>query len=239
MAYYSGADVYALWLAGRNIRSSQESLQATMEAVVDRRRALGTTSHAALVTGQRAGSLEMSGWLSSDTIGYLSGIGTAAVFLGQIAGNTAGALALAGESVLRSGQELSYEDDRAVTYVPRLTLDGQLGLATLACSYATRTTAGNTDSSSVDLGSASSSGRIYLQLGALTLGGYTSLTVTLRHSSDRITFTTHTTLSAMTAIGGQCVTYTSTLYRYVSVGWSWNGSGSGQSASFVVAVGRN
>jgi len=239
MAYYSGADVYALWLDGHDVRGSQQSLQASMEAVVDRRRALGSTSQAALTTGQTDGTLEMSGWLSSDTINYLSSLGTASVLLVQLAGNTGGALALAGASVLRSGQELSYEDDRAANYVPHLALDGRLRLANLACPYAARTTAGNTDASYVDLGSSSASGQIYLELGALTLGGYTSLTVTLRHSSDHVTFATHTTLAAMTAIGGQSVAYGANLNRYISVGWSWTGSGSGQSASFVVAVGRD
>jgi|SRR5665647_633695 len=79
----------------------------------------------------------------------------------------------------------------------------------------------------------------YLELSALTLGGYTNLTVKVEQSANGTTgwgdlavFTASTT--APTA---QRVAFAGTVLRYMRVTHAWTGSGTGNSATFAVGVG--
>lgn len=102
-----------------------------------------------------------------------------------------------------------------------------------------RTTAGDTENDSLDNGAASTQGgNMNLSVQALALGGYTSLTVTLRHSTDDITFADKQAFTNVTAISGEQIALTGTINRYTAIEWTWNGSGSSQSWTGCVALHR-
>jgi hypothetical protein len=67
-----------------------------------------------------------------------------------------------------------------------------------------------------------------------TLGGYTNLAVTLRHSDDGTTWATAATFAVFTAAYGSERTTVTNLKRYRAAKWLWNGAGSAQSARFLV-----
>ena len=76
-----------------------------------------------------------------------------------------------------------------------------------------------------------------LHLCGLTLVGYTSVTVKVRHSTDNITFTDLATFTNVTAIHQtNRQTITGTINRYLAISWLFNGSGSGQSITPYVAI---
>ncbi len=100
---------------------------------------------------------------------------------------------------------------------------------------------GDTESNSVDNSAASTSGGAgYLEVSELTLGGYTSVTVKLRHSTDDVVYSDLATFTAVTAApDSERKQITGTINRYVASSYVFNGSGSGQSVTFAAGVVRN
>lgn len=100
---------------------------------------------------------------------------------------------------------------------------------------------GNTEGAdSVDnLASSANGGAWFLHIVALTLGGYTDLTVKLRHSADDITYADKDTATAVTAApAAQARTVTGTINQYAACSWAFTGAGSGPSATFFVGLAR-
>jgi hypothetical protein len=103
--------------------------------------------------------------------------------------------------------------------------------------------AGNSDTLDVDLGTqpmTANGGAIVLHV--TELSGCTNCTITLRHSSDGISYTDKQACSPVTpanvpadAAAGQYVTFTGTLNRYVSASWAYTGA-SGPSVTFMLGV---
>lgn len=104
-----------------------------------------------------------------------------------------------------------------------------------------RGAAGDTTANRVDNGAQSSGGGAgYLQVTGLTLGGYTGLSVKIRHSPDGSTWADLITFTNVSAVGAERrMTAVDPIGRYLSVSWSWAGSGSSQSATFAVGFARN
>lgn len=77
-----------------------------------------------------------------------------------------------------------------------------------------------------------------LHVTALTLGGFTSLTVKLRHSTDNTTFADVHTYTTVTVAGSsERKTTAGTINRYLAMSWDFVGSGSAESAvPYVVAA---
>lgn len=102
-----------------------------------------------------------------------------------------------------------------------------------------RTTTGNSDAGSVDNAASSANGGVgFLQVTAAS--GITSVTVTLRHSTDNSTFANVTggAFTAVTPAGAptaQTLAVTGTINRYMSVAWSITGAGS---VTFFVGFAR-
>jgi hypothetical protein len=79
----------------------------------------------------------------------------------------------------------------------------------------------------------------YLQVGALTLGGYTNLVVKIRHSTNNSSFTDLITFTAVTsAYTGQRVAVAGAVNRYLATSHACTGSGSGMSADVMVGFCR-
>jgi len=88
--------------------------------------------------------------------------------------------------------------------------------------------------------SSSAGGAAYVQCTALTLGGYTSVTITVRDSSDDITYGDLVAFTAITAApAAERVTVSGTVERYTAMQGVFNGSGSGQSVTALVGFKRD
>lgn len=100
---------------------------------------------------------------------------------------------------------------------------------------------GNTEGSSVDNGASSASGGAgYLEISALTLGGYTDVTVKVRDSANDIAYADLVTFANVSAKPtAERKTVTGTVERYLAMSWAFNGAGAGQSIKFMVGFFRN
>jgi hypothetical protein len=106
--------------------------------------------------------------------------------------------------------------------------------------WAAKTTAGNTEATSVDnTASSAAGGTGYLQAGSVVLGGYTNLVVKIRHSANNSSFTDLITFTAVTAAqAAQRTTVAGTVERYLATSHAWTGAGSGMSANVMVGFAR-
>ena len=84
-------------------------------------------------------------------------------------------------------------------------------------------------------------GAAYLLVKSLTLGGYTNLAVTIKHSLDNTSFVALGTFAVVTAEPSAerlVVAAGTTVYRWLDMAWAWTGAGSGQSATFMAGFAR-
>lgn len=86
----------------------------------------------------------------------------------------------------------------------------------------------------------SNGGAAYFQTTSLTLGGYTSVTLKVRHSVDDITYADLATAAVVIAApNGQRIAVSGTVNRHLAHSWLFNGAGGGQFITYFVGFGRN
>lgn len=79
----------------------------------------------------------------------------------------------------------------------------------------------------------------YLEVSALALGGYDSVTITLRDSPDDITFGDLGTFTIVTAARvAERIEIAGTIERFTAESYAFNGSGSAQSINYLVGLHR-
>lgn len=100
------------------------------------------------------------------------------------------------------------------------------------------TTDGDTESTSIDNGAATSNGgAAYYQVTNLALHTATNLAMLIRESVDNITFTNLAAAAVVTAHpDAEQVVVTGTVKRYLAAKWSWTG-GAGASSTATIFVG--
>ena len=108
--------------------------------------------------------------------------------------------------------------------------------------YGTETTAsGNTQGTSVDNGAGSSaSGVVHAHVTALTLGGYTSASLVVQHSTDNASWADlgSSTVTFTTAPTATLAIPAATINRYLAMRWVFNGAGSGPLITFMLGFKR-
>ena len=104
-----------------------------------------------------------------------------------------------------------------------------------------RTADGDTEATPVDNAAATAAGgSAYLQVSALTLDGYTDLTVVVRESADGIAWNDLTTFTAVAlAPGKERKAIVGNIKRYLAVSYEFTGIGTSPTATFFVGVVRD
>jgi len=244
MSTFNSAQTFLL-IGGRNVLGSRRSMEFEALSPAKDRTPLGVTAVQKEHPGVSAGAFAHAGWFDEAIGGVNDAIMGATGRTGQVicAGfcdNVLGAevICLAGAlvgSYKRGIQAEEFHKADAVMEVTGPVDDNAVIIAPLAA----RTTAGNTQSTPVDNAASSANGaRGYLQVTALTLGGYTNCVVKQRHSADNVTYADLGTFAVVTAIGAERITIAGTVNRYVAISWAWTGSGSGQSITALVGLQR-
>jgi len=243
MAKYGPASAFLL-VGGRDISSDTFQLDEGLEQVITQSNGLGSTWEEHLPIGVARATLEASGGIYDDeTDGIVDAL--------QEQGSTRQLVSygFAGDTI---GQDAIHVDgDYAATWKRTAARDGLvMAHATHRLSGArlegkilhgldAETTAGDTESSSVDNTTSSTGGATAdLHVPALTLGGYTNVIVKVRHSTDDISYSDLITFTAVTTVSSERKTVAGTVNRYLAMSWAWTGSGSGQSVIPYVVLNR-
>jgi hypothetical protein len=110
-------------------------------------------------------------------------------------------------------------------------------LTPLTFSIATDVTVGGTGGT-FTRGKTNNGGTGYLEMTALTLGGYTSVTVVHRHSDDDVTYADLLTFTTRTTIGAQRVAVAGAVRRHLAQSIAFVGAGSGASCTYATGFAR-
>ena len=244
MATYGSPNVGFLLIGGRDILAVSTGAAPSVEAETRELTPLGATWPTHVLNGLKSGTFTQEGWYD-DAAGSINDAvcekeGTSQVVCIGHEGNTigkkfwgfAGVLAAKFKRLLQVGEFHKASFEGSVT--------GAAEVGMVVASLAARTTAGNTQTTPVNNGASSANGGAgYLQVNALTLGGYTNCVVKGRHSSDNVTYADLLTFTVVTtAPTAERVTCVGTVNQYLAMSWAWTGSGSGMSITCMVGFAR-
>lgn len=232
MSKYGPASAFLL-VGGCNVSGETHQMSESVEQLLTKSDGLGDSWDEHLPVGKAKVTLAASGGFYDDAAASTieafqdQGATKQAVSYGM-AGHTPGA-----ECVLLNGtyavkfNRLPTVDDLTKAYADH-TITGQLYRGKVLHGLTAETTdPGNTEgASSVDNGAATTvSWEAQLHVPALTLDGATSVTATVRHSTDDVTYATLTTFANVTAAGtAEHKSGTGTVNQYRAMTWDFNGA---------------
>ena len=239
MAAYSTKDARLL-IAGIDESALVETVNVKVNAVTDPFQPLGATFPTTYDTGLRTGELSFTALYDGVFSQYMGTPGTTYPVALEVEGGTAGTRAYCFATPRFSAVEIGLSPEQMHRWTPEVTISGEVNNAFVVAPYAARTTASNLDAADAD-GLASSTGATaFLQVTAVTLGGYDNCIITPRDSADATTYADcSAAFTAVTAASTQTLALTGTVDQYLSVSWAWTGSGSDQSITFSVYVARD
>lgn len=244
MGRHGSADTAFALFGGRDIVSTLQNIEFESEAVLEETTVLGVGDEEHAAVGLSRGALRHSGFYDDGTDSvndHLVDHPESVACIG-LEGNTIGKkfTGWAGAIVGRYRRQASRDELHKAE--GEYTVDGAVEEGVILHAHGEETAAsGDTESTPVDNGVSSADGGAgYLQVSALTLGGYTSVTVKIRDSADDITYADLIAFTAVTsAPAGERKTVAGTVDRYLAMSWAFNGSGSGQSVTLMTGFGRN
>lgn len=243
MTQYGPSSAFLL-VGGKNISSDTFQLSETLEQKLEDARGLGENWERSLPVGVGKVTLAASGGFYDDRV---AGINEALQDQGQtrqlvsygMAGNAIGAEAVMIDGIFASKWIRQAARDGLTKANAEYVVSGVPYRGKVLHHIFTETSdPGNTEGPSVDNAASSAFGLIAdLHVPTLVLGGYTSVTVKVRHSADDVTYADLITFTTVTLPGAsQRVTVAGTVNRHLAISWDFIGAGSGQSVvPYVVA----
>lgn len=245
MARYGSKDVAFLLVDGYSILGAQTEIRDKKEAVFEDGHVLGDSWVKPAAVGLKRAEFIQDGFFDDAADGanaaLVAGDGTTRVLCYGVAGNAkrrkftghGGAAQVDYERIASRG---ALHKAKA-SYLGSGAVDEGIILHEHA---AEATASGNTRAASHDNAASSAGGGAgYLQVSALTLGGYTSLTVAIEHSADNVTFADLLTFTAVTAAPAAArVAVAGAINRYTAARWQFNGAGAGPAATFMAGLAR-
>lgn len=241
MAQFSSKDVGWFSVGGRDIKGQVTSLDIKIAAELEPTRALGDTWPTHGATGLSNAMLSQNGFYNDATAStseaLSSGVGLSqavSIGLGTAVGDPA--FGFAGTFVMswdRLSKVGALTKANATYQITGAAGDGKI------LKPASTLTAGFTGTA-LDNGASSSDGGCgVVQIGAaFALGGYTSYTVKIQHSTDNSSWSDLITFTTFTAMGGEYAAVTGTVNRYLRATAALVGSGSGPTIPISVMFAR-
>lgn len=249
MAKRGSADVGFLLVDGYSILGSQTDITDKVELVTDEVTALGDAWQFHASAGIRKATFAQNGFFDDGALGNNLALvamnGAQRVLNYAVAGNTIGRAFVGFVGALQATYERIATRGKLTLAKASYQSSGQVNTNGVILHALTGETAtsGNTQASYADdNGAASTTGAVgYLQVSALALGGYTSVTVTLQDSADHVTFAdisgaVFTTVTAAPA--AQALVIAGTIRRYLAAKWAYVGSGSSPTVTFFAGLAR-
>jgi len=239
MAYLSGKDVSSILFDSLDVKQSNQELNISCEAVMPKRRPLGSAFKGAYPTGQEDGEMTITGWLDDETSPQLGDLtGDAKVISALIAGGAVSSWFVGFKSAYVTGAKLGTAEDDLDTYEPVITANGcKANIGYVVAPLAAYTTDDDTDGEYATMvEETATSGTAFLHVTAIDLDGGTSVLITVRDSADHITFTDHTAFAAVTEVGAQTVALATEVRQYLSISYAWTGGDGDQTVTAFVGV---
>ena len=244
MAKYGSDDVGFLLVDGYDILGVQTELRFKKMGLKERTDGLGDSWEEVEHVGVKSAELMQQGFFDTGTnlahqaLNEQQGVSRIVCF--GVEGNTIGQTFIGAVGFMQMDYERVASRAEFTKANAMYEVDGAVEEGKILHDHSAETAAGNTESSSVDNSASSADGgSAYLQVSALTLGGYDDLTVNVRHSSDNMSFSTKDSFTAVTsAPDKERLSLSGTINQYTAVSWTFSGTGSDPSATFMVGLYR-
>lgn len=245
---YNSSNIAFLLIDGYSVLGVTTDLSEEYDAKTEETTPLGSADETHAFTGLVSAKMSQSGFFDdvagSSNDALVAGNGSSRVVCYGVEGNTIGQNFVGFAGALQTNYKRSPKvgelHKASADYIGSGVKDEGKILHALG---AETTATGNTQATSVDNAAQSTDGGSgYLELSALTLGGYTSLQVVLEHSVDNITYADHGSGSftaKTTAPAAQRIALSGTIYRYTSCRWAFLGAGTGETATFMAGIVRS
>ncbi len=247
MARYGSDDVAFLLVDGYSLLGYSTELDFKREALTAETTVLGVADETHAALGRNRADLTQAGFYDdaadASNAALVGLAGTARVVSFGFEGNTVG-------KKFTGGQGLQAEYDRVVdlgdfhkanaAYKMTGAVDEGVILHELSAETAT---SGDTEGAESvhDVAAQTTAGGVaYLQVPALTLGGWTSVTIKVRDSADDITYADLVTFANVTAAPAkERQTVAGNIDQYLAHSWVFNGAGAAKSITYMVGFARN
>lgn len=243
MTKYGSADVGFLLVGGYSVLGHQTQLEDMIEALMEDTTVLGSAWEESDFVGVKRYTINQRGFYDTATASnneLLAVPGTSRVLCFSPEGNVLGAPCIGNGVVqvdyVRQIQRAALHKANA-SYMSETDHDEGIILHT----HSAETADGDTeDGDSQDAGASSAAGGAgYLQVSALDLGGYDSVTFKIRDSADDVTYADLITFTNITtAQSAERATVAGTVNRHLATSWAFNGSGSDPSVTFMIGFAR-
>lgn len=250
MARYGSPDVGFILQGGRNLLADLTVVTIDRETILEETTVLGDAAEQHAKVGLNKAVITQEGFFDDDTDrsnDALVGLSEQVACIGY-AGNALPSGGVARPCVGIKGQmQTTYVrgpsrgelHKASAAYVA----NGIVEECVLLANHIARTSdPGDTESTSHDnAASSASGGAAYLEVSALTLGGFTSVQVTIRDSADDAAWLDHAdgAFAVVTsAPSAERIALTGTIRRYTAIDWDFVGAGAGQSITFMVGLAR-
>lgn len=243
MSRYSSKDAVLL-VDGYNVLGEMTELTHAVEALTEEITGLGDVWEEHEYTGIQRSDISQNGFYSDTALSVNEAFngkqGDSRVLCLGLEGNTAGksfvGMSGALETRLERIASVNGLHKANVGYV----VDGQSGSGKILLALSEKTADGNTESAPVDNGAQTTGGaNLFLQVTSLDLDGHDALSVSVKSSTDGVSWSTLDTFTAVTAApDAEMKLKTGTIPRYLSVAWDFTGTGSYPYATFFVGAVR-
>ena len=253
MAKYSGANVGFFLVGGRSLAAVMADVTEERESVTEETTPIGPTGNwqAHTPVGSFKATLAQNGWYDdaalSSNEAFVDKQSTPQVVAFAPEGNTVGKRIVQVAGAFAAKLQRLFAKDALVKCNVTYTVTGNVDDGRILHDLKQETTAtGHTNATSVsEAALTNTGGAAVLQVTQLTLGGYTSATVTVRHSSDNVTFADLVAMSAVNASTNpvpcaerKVIASGTTINKYLSSQWAFTGTGSGMSLTFALGFAR-
>jgi hypothetical protein len=243
MARYSSKDCILL-LDGFNVMGRSTELTSSVEAVTEESTPYGAEWEEHFYVGINRAEISQNGFYDDASASINEALnekqGESRILCFGFEGNTIGKQFAGVEGAMQTNFERVASMGELHKANASYNGNGEVEDGRIIHALVEREADGDTESSSVDNGAESTDGAyLYLQVPALTLGGYDDITITVRDSADGSSWADLESFTAVTAAQTvERIFKSGTIRRYLAVSWEFTGVGSDPSATFFVGVVR-
>jgi hypothetical protein len=232
-----------LLVSGMNILGQTTMLEDTQEALIEETTVLGDAYEQQAYVGVKRFSLTQQGFFDDAANSANAAMitpGSSKVLSYAPEGNAVGDR-FVGSPMVQADYVRQIQRGALTKANASYMSEGDHDEGQIVAPLAERTSASNTQASSLDNGDDSAAGGAgYLQMTSLTLGGYTNIVIKIQDSADDLSYADLITFTAVTAApAAERKTVTGGVDQYLAAAWAYTGSGSNPTATWVVGFARN
>ncbi len=245
MSKFGSKDCAFFLIDGLSVLGALTELSDSQEALTEDAKGLGVVWPEPTPTGDKLGTLAQNGFYDDEADGINDALadkqGDARVINYGFEGNAIGKKCVGLAGTYASKYTRISSKGQLHKANAQYSVAGSVDDCVILHEHGPETAAnGNTEGaeSHDSLAPSASGGAGYLQVSALTLGGYTNVAIKVRHSEDDLTYADLVTFAVRTTVGAERKAVAGDVYRHLAHSWQFTGAGAGQSVTYMVAFSR-